>query len=149
VHQFNRPDITLQGPDAPKPYYGNSVQPKCNRPDAALLYKAFSAILGRRLQLTVPTLGQAVRTLSGILVITFYLNIGLGRNWRRWKANEILYKLMVQMAINYRPDGPEENSRITFRTRKTLPVRTALAPVRTRVPQNQFLTRFWVSEAYK
>jgi hypothetical protein len=39
VHQFNRPDVTLQGPDAPKPYYGNYVQPKCNSPDVALLWK--------------------------------------------------------------------------------------------------------------
>jgi hypothetical protein len=46
-------------------------------------------------------------------------------------------------------DGPAENSRITFRTRKTWPVRTTLAPVQTRVPQNLFLTRFWVSKAYK
>jgi len=49
-----------------------------HRPDAALLWKAFSATLERRLQLTVRTLGQAVRTPSGILVITFYSNIGLG-----------------------------------------------------------------------
>jgi len=48
------------------------------RLDAALLWKAFSATLERRLQLTVQTLGQAVRTPSGILVITFYSNIGLG-----------------------------------------------------------------------
>jgi len=33
VHQFNRPDISIQGPDAPKPYYGNYVPSKCNRPD--------------------------------------------------------------------------------------------------------------------
>jgi hypothetical protein len=70
-----------------KPYYGNYVQPKCNRPDAratpserSLVMEAFSAILERRLQLTVRTLGQAVWTPSGILVITFYSNIGLGRN---------------------------------------------------------------------
>jgi len=81
------------GPDAPRPYYGNSVQPKCNRPDAratssgrGLVMEAFVAILERRLQLTVQTLGQAVRTPSGILVITFYSNIGLGRNWLHWKA---------------------------------------------------------------
>jgi hypothetical protein len=80
-----------------KPYYGNYVQPKCNRPDAratlsgrGLVMEAFSATLERRLQLTVPTLGQAVRTPSGILDITFYSNIGLGRNWRRWKANKSL-----------------------------------------------------------
>jgi hypothetical protein len=74
VHQFNRPD-----------HYGNFVQPKCSRPDAratpsghGLVMEAFSTILERRLQLTVRTLGQAVRTPSGILVITFYSNIGLG-----------------------------------------------------------------------
>jgi len=69
------------------------VQPKCNRPDArvtpsgrSLVMEAFSAILERRLQLTVQMLGQAIRTPSGILVITFFSNIGLGRNWHRWKA---------------------------------------------------------------
>jgi hypothetical protein len=101
---------------------------------------AFSATLERRLQLTVQTLGQAVRTPSGILDIIVYSNIGLGRNWRRWKANEILYKLSIRTAIILvwterfaRPDGPGENYRITFRTRKTWPIRTALDPVRTRV----------------
>jgi hypothetical protein len=93
VHQFNRPDVILYGPDAPRPYYGNSVQPKYNRPDAratpsgrGLVMEAFGAILERRLQLTVRTLGQAVRTPFCIFVITFYSNIGLGQNWRRWKA---------------------------------------------------------------
>jgi hypothetical protein len=42
--------------------------------------EAFSATLERQLQLIVRTLGQAVRTPSGILVITFYSNIKLGRN---------------------------------------------------------------------
>jgi hypothetical protein len=100
VHQFNRPDISLQGPDTPKPYYGNYMSLKYNRPDAratpsgrSLVMKAFGAILKRRLQLTVRTLGQAVWTLgqavwtpSSILIITFYSNIGLGRNWHPWKA---------------------------------------------------------------
>jgi hypothetical protein len=148
VHQFNRPDVSLQGPDAPKPYYGNYVQPKCNRSDAratpsgrGLVIEAFGAILERRLQLTVLTLNQAVRIPSGILVIPFYSNIGLGRNWRRWKSNKILCKLSIQTAITSirtkrfaHPDGPAENSIITFRTTKTWPVQTALAPVRTRVP---------------
>jgi hypothetical protein len=69
------------------------MQPKCNRPDARAtpsgrdpVMEAFSVILERRLQLTVRTLGQAIRTPFGILVITFYTNIGLGQNWRRWKA---------------------------------------------------------------
>jgi hypothetical protein len=108
------------GSERSKPYFGNYVQPKCNRPDAratpserGLVMEAFSAILERRFQLTVRTLGQAVRTPSGILVITFYSNIGLGRNWRRWKANEILYKLIVWTAI------------ILIR-KETLSVRTAL-----------------------
>jgi hypothetical protein len=87
------------------------------RLDTALLWKPFSAILERRLQLTVRTLSQAVRTLSGILVITFYSNIRLGRKWRRWKANKILCKFIVQMAIKYRPDGPPSG-------RKHFPVRT-------------------------
>jgi len=61
------------------------VQPKCNHPDAratpsgcGFVMEAFSAILERQLQLTVRTLGQAVRTPSDILVINFYSNIGLG-----------------------------------------------------------------------
>jgi hypothetical protein len=106
MHQFNRPDISHQGPAAPKPYYGNYVQPKCNRSDTGvtpsermLVMEAFNATLDRRLQLTVRTLCQAVRTPSGILVITFYSNIGLGRNRCRWKANKIFYKLMVRTAI--------------------------------------------------
>jgi hypothetical protein len=95
VHQFNRSEVTLQGPDAPKPYYGNYVHPKCNRPDAratpsgrGLVMGAFSTILERRLQLTVRTLDQAVWKPSGILIITFYSNIGLGQNRRRWKADK-------------------------------------------------------------
>jgi hypothetical protein len=146
-----------------KPYYGNYVQPKCNRPDAratpsgcGLVMEAFSAILERRLQLTVRTLGQAARTPSGILVITFYSNIGLGQNLRRWKAKKKFCNLSIQTYINSvrteifsGPDSPAENSIITFRTRKTWPVQTALAPVLTRVPQNPFLTQFWVSKAYK
>jgi hypothetical protein len=86
-----------------KPYY---LRPKCNRPDARetpsgrdFVMEAFSAILEWQLQFTVWTLGQAVWTLSGILVKTFYSNIGLGRNRRCWKANEKCYKLMVQTAI--------------------------------------------------
>jgi len=88
-----------------KPYYGNYVPSKCNRPDdratpsrRSLVMEAFSATLERRLQLTVRTLGQAVWTPSGILIITFYSNIGLGRNWRRWKANEILCELTIKTA---------------------------------------------------
>jgi hypothetical protein len=105
VHQFNRPDISLQGLDIPKPYYGNDVQLKCNRPDArakssggGLVMEAFSPILERRLQLTVQTLGQAVWTPSGILIITFYSNIGLGRNRRCWKAYKKLCKLRIWTA---------------------------------------------------
>jgi len=78
-----------------KPYYGNFVQPKCNHQDAratpsgrGLVMEASSATLERRLQFIVRTLGQAVRTPSGILIITFYSNIGLGRNRRRWKADK-------------------------------------------------------------
>jgi autonomous glycyl radical cofactor GrcA len=93
--------------------------------------EAFSATLERRLQLTVRTLGHAVRTPSGILIITFYSNIKLGRNQRRWKADKKYCQLTIRKAtrnvrkdpvrteIFARPDGPAENSRITFRTRKT------------------------------
>jgi hypothetical protein len=66
------------GSERSKPYYGNYVQQKCNRLDAratpsgrGLVMEAFSATLERRLQLTIQTLGQAVRTPSGILDITF------------------------------------------------------------------------------
>jgi hypothetical protein len=88
-----------------KPYYGNYVQPKCNRSDTratpsgrGLVMEAFNAILERPLQLIVRTLDQAVRTPSSILIITFCSNIGLGRNWCHWKANEKLCNLMVWMA---------------------------------------------------
>jgi hypothetical protein len=92
---------------------------------------AFSATLERRLQLTVRTLGQAVRTPSGILVITFYSNIRLRRNWLHWKAKKKFCNLRVRTAINSNrtasvrteifshPDGRSENSKTTFRTRKT------------------------------
>jgi len=90
-----------------KPYYGNYVQLKCNCPDTratpsrlGLVMKAFSAILERRLQLTVWTLGQAIWTPSGILVIIFYSNIGLGRNWLCWKVKKKLCNLSVWTAIN-------------------------------------------------
>jgi predicted alpha/beta hydrolase len=56
--------------------------------------EAFRAILERRLQLTVWTLGQAVWTPLSILIITFWSNIGLGRNWRHWKAYKKRYNLM-------------------------------------------------------
>jgi len=75
----------LSGSGRSKPYYGNYMQPKCNRPDAratpsgcGLVMEAFSAILERPLQLTVRTLGQAVRTPSGISVITFFLKYRIG-----------------------------------------------------------------------
>jgi hypothetical protein len=100
VHQFNRPDVSLQGPDAPSLIMVISCSRSAtvwtlgqHRPDTratpsrrGLVMEAFNAILERRLQLTVWTLGQAVRTPSGILVITFYSNIGLGRNQFHWKA---------------------------------------------------------------
>jgi hypothetical protein len=70
-----------------KPYYSNYVQSKCNHLNdratpsgRGLVMEAFSATLKRRLQLTVRTFGQAVQTPSGILIITFYSNIELGRN---------------------------------------------------------------------
>jgi hypothetical protein len=76
--------------------------------------EAFNAILERRLQLTVRTLSQAVRTPSSILVTTFYSNIGLGRNWRRWKATEKLYELIVRTAIRFSQKAPVrmETSRV-------------------------------------
>jgi hypothetical protein len=96
-----------------KPYYRNYVHPKCNHSDAretpsrcSLVMEAFSAILERRLQLTVRTLGQVIRTPSGILVITVYSNIRLGRNQRHWKANKKYCKLIVRMAIRIVEKAP-------------------------------------------
>jgi hypothetical protein len=78
-----------------------------------LVMEAFSAVLERRLQLTVRMLGQAIRTPFSILVITFYSNIGLGRNWHRWKAKKKCCKMNVRTASRSirtetfaRPDGP-------------------------------------------
>jgi hypothetical protein len=60
VHtKFNHPDISLQGPDA----------------QSLILEIACSK-------------SATVRTPSDILIITFYSNIGLGRNQRRWKDNK-------------------------------------------------------------
>jgi hypothetical protein len=63
-----------------KPYYGNFVQPKYNRPDAraipsgrGLVMEAFSANLERQLQLTVRTLGQVIRTLHCVEKFLFQL----------------------------------------------------------------------------
>jgi hypothetical protein len=54
VHQFNRSDVSLQGPDAPKPYYGNYVRSKCNRLDAratlsgrGLIMESFQCYFGK------------------------------------------------------------------------------------------------------
>jgi hypothetical protein len=51
VHQLNRPDVSLQGLDTPKPYYGNYVPSKCNLPDdratpsgRGLVMETFSAL---------------------------------------------------------------------------------------------------------
>jgi hypothetical protein len=116
--------------------------------------EAFSAILERRLQLTVWTLSQAIRTPSGILVKAVYSNIGLGRNRGRWKANKKC-KLMVRMAnrkvqtapgrtetssVRMAPAKIQEFFRIAFRTRKQLPVRTPKATVQSRVPETPILT---------
>jgi hypothetical protein len=129
VHQFNRPDISLQGPDAQSLIMVITCSQSATvrtRP----CYESFQRYFERRLQLTVRTLGQAVQTPSGILVITFYSNIGLGRNQHCWKAKKKFCKLNVRTTsvrteIFARSDGPAKNSRITFRTRKTWPVRTA------------------------
>jgi hypothetical protein len=95
--------------------------------------EAFSATLERRLQLTVWTLGQAVRTPSGILVITFYSNIGLGQNQLHWKDKKEFYNLNIWTAINSvrkasirterfaHPDGLAENSIILFGQEKLGP----------------------------
>jgi hypothetical protein len=89
------------------------VQSKCNRPDAratpsgrGLVMGAFSTILERRLQLTIRTLGQAIRMPSGILIIMFYSNIGLGQNWGRWKADK-------KILSTDRPDGHYKRPDVT------------------------------------
>jgi hypothetical protein len=65
-------DVQPSGRQTPQsrrsgPYYDNYVQQKCNRPNAraipsgcGLVMEAFNAILERRFQLTVRTLGQTV-----------------------------------------------------------------------------------------
>jgi hypothetical protein len=64
--------------NAERSYGENCQDARPSRPDTDLVMEAFSAILERRLQLTVQTLGQAVRTPSSILIITFCSNIRLG-----------------------------------------------------------------------
>jgi hypothetical protein len=185
--KFNRLDGSLHGPDDQasymeiactsstvrtsafkvrtlKPYYGNFVQTKCNRPDAratpsgcGLVMEAFSATLERPLQFIVWTLNQAVQTPSGILIITFYSNIGLGQNRRRWKADKKCCQQIVQMATRSvrkdpvlmerfaRPDGPAENFRILFGQEKLGPSGRPKAPVWMCVPQTPFWTQNRVS----
>jgi hypothetical protein len=96
VHQFNRPDVSLQSPDAPSLI----IVISCSRSATVWTrpcYGSFQRYLGEAVAVDRPdarssrpdtfrTLGQAFRTPSGILVITFYSNIGLGQNRRRWKA---------------------------------------------------------------
>jgi hypothetical protein len=68
------------------------------------------AILERRLQSTVRTLGQAVLTPSSILIITFYSNIGLGWNWCHWKDNKKWDNLIIWTAkINFRKHTQSPN----------------------------------------
>jgi hypothetical protein len=120
-----------------RPYYGNCVQQKYNRPDARA-------------------------TPSGILIITFYSNIGLRRNQLHWKANKKLCKLIIWTANrNFRtalhPEGKivasgrpakiQEIFRIAFQTQ--LPVRTPKATVQTHVLETLILTRIRASKAYK
>jgi hypothetical protein len=136
VHtKFNHPDINLQGPDAQILI----MEIACNK-------------------------SATVRTLSGILIITFYSNIGLGQNQIHWKANKKLCKLMVRTAnrivwaapvrtetsnVWTAPPKIREFFRIAFRTRKQLPVRTAKDTVRTYMPETPFLTGIRASKAYK
>jgi hypothetical protein len=145
-----------------KPYYGNYVQQKCNCPDAratqsgrGLVMEAFSATLERRLQLTVRTLGQAVWYFGH----NFLLKYQIGTNLRHWKANKKYCLLMVRTAIRIvwtealsvrtTPTKIREFFKIAFWTQKQLPVQTAKATVRTRVPETPFLTRIRASKAYK
>jgi hypothetical protein len=152
-----------------KPYCGNYVQPKCNRPDGpdaratlsgrGLVMEAFGAILKRRLQLTVRPLGQAVWTPSSILIITFWSNIRLGRNQRHWKANEKFCNLMVPTAnriirtetssVRTALRKFEKKIIIAFRTQKQLPFQTPKATIQTHVPETPILTRIMASKAYK
>jgi len=59
---------------------------------------------------------------------------------------------MVRMAIRIVQTTPakiQDFFRIAFQTRKQLPVWTAKATVRTRVPETPFFTRSRASKAYK
>jgi hypothetical protein len=126
------------------------MQHKCNRLDAretpsgrGIVMEAFSATLERRLQFTV-------RTLSGILIITFYSNIRLGRNWRRWKDDKKCCQLTTRSIWKERfshPEGPAENSIILFGQEKLGPSGRPKTPVRVRVrvPQTPFFTQNRVS----
>jgi hypothetical protein len=110
-------------------------------------------------------LGQAVRTPSGILVITFYSNIGLGRNQRRWKAKKKFCKLSVWTAINSvqttsvrmerfsRPDGLWKIPKLLSGQEKLSPsgqpwLLSDFDSVFDSI-LTLFFTRFWVSKAYK
>jgi hypothetical protein len=54
VHQFNRLDVSLQGPDAPKPYYGNYMPSKCNRPDTRATPSGRSLIMEKAVAINRP-----------------------------------------------------------------------------------------------
>jgi hypothetical protein len=66
-------------------------------------YGSFQCYFGKAVAVDRPDARSshldAVRTPSGILVITSYSNIWLGRNRCRWKANKKCCKLMVRTAI--------------------------------------------------
>jgi hypothetical protein len=80
-------------------------------------------------------------TPSGILVITFYSNIRLGRNWRRWKAKKNFCNLSAQKAINSVQTALQKIPELLSGQEKLGPSGRPKAPVLTCVPQTPFLTQ--------
>jgi hypothetical protein len=167
VHQFNLPDVSLQGPDAPSLIMviscSRSVTVRTlgqHRPDAAL-YRSFQCYFGKAVAVDRPDVRSSRPDTLEYFGHNFLLKYQIGTKSASLESLEKCCNLSIQTDPRSvrktsvwterfaRPDGPSENSRITFRTRKTWPVRTALASVWTRVFQTPFFNRFWISKAYK
>jgi len=88
--KFNRPDACLHGSDDQASYMEITCTSSTVRTSSFKVrtLQSLIMVITCSRSATVRTLGQAVLTPSGILIITFYSNIGLGRNRRHWKANK-------------------------------------------------------------